>query len=123
MKANKIGLGLIAEKALVTILKSIFRDSFIQYNDFKNYNNGIGKGTDIKIDHTFDIEVKNWRLYNKPYGHDIIQKEIVDRFQHSACRHKIVFISFSNSKRLETTYTLAYPFKLQLFFNSFNHMP
>lgn len=100
MKDNKIGLGKIGEQVLYSLFHSIFdRDHYrIKSNDYKNYNNGIGHGTDFKIwlgsCLLFDIEVKNWKLFSKPYGHDIIESEIIQRFRTSTAKYRILVISF-----------------------------
>lgn len=101
MQSDKIGLGKINEIVLNSIFHSIFDSNYrIKSNDFKNYNNGIGHGTDFKIWLgsllLFEIEAKNWRDIGKPYGKEIVETEIIDRFHNSTAKHKILVISYDS---------------------------
>lgn len=100
---NKELLGLINEKVFLAVFMSLFKatESFrIKHNDFNNYHDGISKGVDFRIFERnrslFDIEVKNWKLFNKPYGLDVAEKEIVERFKNSCAVFKILIISFAS---------------------------
>lgn len=69
----------------------------IKHQDWaKNYN--YGTGTDIKIyeDNLLlvDVEVKNWKHQDRPYGTEIAISEILDRFTRSFAPVKLLIISF-----------------------------
>jgi len=95
---NKELLGLINEKVLLAILSSVFKGYKIKHNDFNRYQDGISRGVDFRVfernKSLFDIEVKNWKLFNKPYGLDVIKLEILERFKNSCAKYKILIISF-----------------------------
>lgn len=98
---SKLALGIIAEKFIVSIVKSLFKanEGFkVKHTDFDNYN--FGHGLDLRVfDHNREllgIEVKNWKLFNKPYGSNIAETEIIDRFKNCSAKIKLLIISFKS---------------------------
>jgi hypothetical protein len=97
---EKEKLGLINEKIFLSVLRLIFdeEDYRIKSNDFKNYKDGIKKGVDFRIfernKSLYDIEAKNWRDFDRPYGIDIVKTEMLERFKTSCATFKILIISF-----------------------------
>lgn len=99
MKSNKIGLGIIGKKWFHALVKSIFkaRQGYkIKHVDWENYSYGYGQ--DLRLfkrnRQVMASEVKNWRKMDRPYGTDIAEKEIMDRFANFSGGFKILVISF-----------------------------
>lgn len=99
MHSNKIGLGIIGEKFVYAVLASIFKakeDFRVKHVDWNNYS--YGHGQDLRVfkrnRQVLGIECKNWRKLNRPYGTDIAEKEVIDRFANFAGGFKILVISF-----------------------------
>jgi len=100
MKSNdKIGLGIIGEKFINSVAKSVFRAKEryrVKHVDWHNYS--YGHGLDLRVfegnKQVLAVEVKNWREMNRPYGTGIVETEIVDRFKNYAGGLKLQIISF-----------------------------
>jgi len=95
---NRIDLGKIGEMVVVAIVKSIFKASEgfrVKHTDFRHYN--FGHGLDLRVfernKQLLGIEVKNWKSFNKPYGMDIYESEILDRFKNFTYGMKLLIIT------------------------------
>jgi hypothetical protein len=69
----------------------------VNHTDFKHYNFGVG--LDVKVldqnKHALvDVEVKNWKHFDRPYGSCVAKSEILDRFAQSTARIKLLIISY-----------------------------
>lgn len=96
---NKIALGIIGEMVAFALLSGLFKtkEGFkVKHIDWKRYNCGFRVDLRVfkKCKSVMDIEVKNWRLFSKPYGTEIAISEIIDRFKKSCALFKILFITY-----------------------------
>lgn len=89
MPSRKQKLGIIMEKWLYAVLKSLFpakNGFFVRHNNWKNYSYGYGldlavfQQRGIKRVPILLFECKNWRQLGKPYGTEIIKKHVISRF-------------------------------------------
>jgi len=101
MNGNKIALGIILEKWVFAVLKSLFkaREGFrVLHVNWQRYN--YGHGQDLRVfqrnRQILAIECKNWRMLNRPYGTDICETEIIDRFKNHAGGIKLLIITFAD---------------------------
>lgn len=96
----KITMGILGEKFVSKVLESIYRKEkgfYVEHQNWaKNYN--YGNGLDVQVrEHgkpKIDVEVKNWKLFNKPYGMDVVKTEILERFENSKAQLKLLVITF-----------------------------
>ena len=98
-KSNKIGLGIISEKFCTKVAESTFKkreDFEVKHVDWNKYN--YGDGLDLRIfqrnKQIIGVEVKNWRYFKRPYGTQVAEDEIIDRFRNFAGGLKVLIISF-----------------------------
>lgn len=97
--SSKIGLGKIGEIVIDGVTRSLFkvRDGFrVKHIDWDNYT--YGSGLDVRVfernKQILAIEVKNWNWQDRPYGLDIVRREIIDRFKNFSGGIKVLIITF-----------------------------
>lgn len=95
----KIGLGKISEMLFYSLFCSLYPKNegySVKHVNWKKYN--YGHGVDLKVfegcKQILGIECKNWRDLDRPYGTDIAETEIIDRFKHHGSGLKLLIISF-----------------------------
>jgi hypothetical protein len=100
---QKQKLGRIFEKFFYAICSSSFKASEgfqVKHNDFNDYASSQGKGVDIRIfkrsRELCAMEVKNLRNFNKPYGRQFVNEEILSRFENSHAQTRILAMTFQN---------------------------
>jgi hypothetical protein len=98
-------LGYSGENVLFAILKHVFttKDGYRVIHCGKeayltNIDNEEKRSSDFRVYKNnkwlYDIEVKNWRYFSKPYGSEICQKRITPRFVHSGAMFKVLIITY-----------------------------